>query len=46
MAASYFEALAEATGLQYEPVIVQSCEDGIQRIQQGQVDLIACAASS
>lgn len=46
MAASYFEALAEATGLQYEPVIVQSCEDGIQRIQQGQVDLIACAAST
>lgn len=46
MAASYFEALAEATGLQYEPVIVQSCEDGIQRIEQGQVDLIACAAST
>lgn len=46
MAASYFEALAEATGLQYEPVIVQSCEEGIERIQQGEVDLIACAASS
>ena len=46
MAASYFEALAEATGLQYEPVIVQSCADGIERIQQGQVDLIACAAST
>lgn len=46
MAASYFAALAEATGLQYEPVIVQSCEDGINRIQQGQVDLIACAAST
>lgn len=46
MAARYFAAFAEATGLQYEPVIVQSCEDGIQRIQQGQVDLIACAAST
>lgn len=46
MAASYFAALAEATGLQYEPVIVQSCEDGIERIQQGQVDLVACAAST
>ena len=46
MAASYFAALAKATGLQYEPVIVQSCEDGIRLIQQEQVDLIACAAST
>ena len=46
MAASYFAALAEATGLKYEPVIVQSCEEGIAYIQQGKVDLIACAASS
>ena len=46
MAASYFAALAEATGLQYEPVIVQSCQDGIERIERGEVDLIACAASS
>ena len=46
MAASYFESLAEATGLQYEPVIVQSCEEGTELIQQGQVDLIACAAST
>ena len=27
-------------------MIVQSCEDGIERIQQGEVDLIACAAST
>ena len=46
MAAIYFEALAEATGLQYEPVIVQSCADGVERIQRGEVDLIACAAST
>ena len=46
MAASYFAALAEATGLKYEPVIVQSCEEGIAYIQQGKVDLIACAAST
>lgn len=46
MAASYFAALAETTGLQYEPVVVQSCDEGIQLIQQGQVDLIACAAST
>ncbi len=46
MAASYFAALAEAMGLQYEPVIIQSCADGIERIQRGEVDLIACAAST
>lgn len=46
MAFSYFESLAEATGLQYQPVVVQSCEEGIELIQQGKVDLIACAAST
>lgn len=46
MAANYFAELAEATGLQYEPVVVQSCEEGIELIQKEQVDLIACAAST
>ena len=46
MAAAYFEAFAQETGLQYEPVVVQSCADGIDLIEEGKLDLIACAAST
>lgn len=46
LAATYFQMFADATGLRYEPVIVESCADGIERIQAGEVDLIACAAST
>ena len=46
MAAMFFENFADATGLQYEPVIVDSCAHGIELIEAGEVDIIACAAST
>ncbi len=46
MAATFFEEFSEATGLQYEPVIVDSCAHGIELIEAGEVDIIACAAST
>ena len=44
MAATFFEEFSAATGLQYEPVIVDSCAHGIELIEAGEVDIIACAA--
>ena len=46
LAVSFFNQFAEQIGLQYEPVVVQSCQEEIELIEQGQADMVACAATS
>ena len=41
IAETYIRGFAEKTGLQYEPVIAEDYEDGLDKILKGQVDLVA-----
>lgn len=46
LAITFFDQFAEEIGLDYEPVIVNSCQEGIKLIEQGKADIVACAATS
>lgn len=46
LAVSFFDEFAKKTGLKYEPIIVNSCAEGIELIEQGKADIVACAATS
>lgn len=45
-AVSYLDKFAELTGLQYEPVVVDTYEEGIALIENGEVDMIACMTTN
>lgn len=46
IAADYFSQFSHATGLQYEPVVVQSFAQGLALIESGAVDLVACISTN
>lgn len=46
LAVEFFDEFAKKTGLKYEPVIVNSCQEGIELIEHGKADIVACAATS
>lgn len=46
VAADYISLFARATGLQYEPVVVQSFAQGLALIESGAVDMVACISTS
>lgn len=41
VAATYFEELAEKTGLRYEAVVAKDYQDGVSLIRKGEIDLVA-----
>lgn len=45
-AVEYIERFSQITGLQYEPIIVDEYKDGLEMIENGQVDIIACIATN
>ena len=45
-AVEYLNRFAAATGLQYEPVVVDTYEEALALVEEGQVDLVACVASN
>ena len=42
----YLDQFAQITGLQYEPVVVNSYEEALPLVEAGEVDLVACVASN
>ena len=46
LAVTFFDQFAEEIGLKYEPIIVNSCQEGIELIEHGKADIVACAATS
>lgn len=45
-AKEYLDNFAQITGLEYEPILVDSYEQAQALIQQGQVDLVACVSTN
>lgn len=45
-AVEYLDRFAAATGLKYEPVVVDTYEEALALVEGGQVDLVACVASN
>lgn len=46
IAADYMKRFSEATGLQYEAVVAESFGDGLDLIDKGEVDIVACIATN
>lgn len=45
-AVEYIKKFSELTGLQYEPIIVQTYEEAVTLVKNKQVDMIACIATN
>lgn len=42
----YWKNFADATGLQYEPVIVSTYPEAVELIENGQIDIVACVPTN